>query len=138
MLNYNLSDNYEGSSYRGQGQDNFCLIQSAPRGGYRSKGGRRGEYYDYRGSSRYEDRDRYRDWVEKTIREAHPERGKADQGIHLHLEVNSADLGQEGGMLGHTVLQDDHQSIRQKNGNGQRIGPFNELTNRISLRRMNL
>ena len=76
--------------------------------------------------------------VEKTIRGAHPEHGKADQGIHLHLEVNSADLGQEGGMLGHTVLQDDHQFIRQKNGNGQRIGPFNELTNRISLRRINL
>ena len=67
--------------------------------------------------------------VEKMIGEAHPERGKADQGICLHLEVNSADLGREGGMLGHTVLQDDHQSISQKNENSQRIDPFNELMN---------
>ena len=67
--------------------------------------------------------------VEKTIGEAHPERGKADQGICLHLEVNSADLGREGGMLGHTVLQDDHQSVRQKNKNSQTIDPFSEPTN---------
>ena len=76
--------------------------------------------------------------VEKTIGEAHLERGKADQGARLHLAVDLVDLGQEGGVLDHTVLQDDHQSIRQKNGNGQTIDPFNRQTNRISLRRMNL
>ena len=76
--------------------------------------------------------------VEKTIGEAHTESGEADQGAHLHLEVDFADLGQEGGMLDPTVLRDDHQSIRQKNKNGQSIDPFNELMNRISLRRMNL
>ena len=62
--------------------------------------------------------------VEKKIREAHP-----DQGARLHLAVDLADLGQEGGMLDHTVLQDDHQSIRQKNKNSQTIDPFSEPTN---------
>ena len=50
--------------------------------------------------------------VEKTIGEAHTESGEADQGARLHLEVDLADLGQEGGILDPTVLQDDHQSIR--------------------------
>ena len=47
MLNYNLSDNYEGASYRGQGQDNFYLRQGAPRD---DRGGGRDKYYDYWGS----------------------------------------------------------------------------------------
>ena len=50
--------------------------------------------------------------VEKTIGEAHTESGEADQGARLHLKVDLADLGQEGGILDPTVLQDDHQSIR--------------------------
>ena len=66
---------------------------------------------------------------EKTIWEAHPEGGKAAQRARLHLAVDLADLGQEGGMLDYTVLQDDHQSVRQKNKNSQTIDPFSEPTN---------
>ena len=135
MLNYNLSDNYEGSLRKGQGWDNFYLRRGAPRGGYQGRGGGRDEHYDYRESSHYGDCHRYRDW---TIGEAHTESGEVDQGACLHLEVDFADLGQEGGMLDPTVLQDDHQSIRQENKNDQMIDPFNRQTNRISLRRMNL
>ena len=109
MLNYNLSDNYKGSSYGGQGQDNFYSRRGAPRGG---RGGGRDKYHDYyRGSSRYSDRDRYRDWGREYDREARPEGGEADQGARLHLAVDLAD---------------------------QTIDPFNELMNRISLRRMDL
>ena len=67
--------------------------------------------------------------IKKMIGEAHTESSKADQGACLHLEVDLMDLGQEGGMLDPTVLQDDHQSISQKNENSQRINPFNELMN---------
>ena len=108
MLNYNLSDNYEGSSYRRQGQVNFYSRQGAPRG---SRGGGRDKYYDYWGSNCYRDRNRYRDWGQEYDQEACPERGKADQGAHLHLAVDLAD---------------------------QTIDPFSELMNRISLRRMDL
>ena len=109
MLNYNLSDNYEGSLRKGQGWDNFYLRRGAPR--YQGRGGGRDEYYDYWGSSRYRDRDRYRDWGREYDQEAHPEGGEADQGARLHLTVDLAD---------------------------QTIDPFNELMNRISLRRMDL
>ena len=88
MLNYNLSDNYEGSSYRGQGRDNFYSRRGAPRD---DRGGGRDKYYDYWGSSRYRDRDRYRDWGREYDQEAHPEYGEADQEAHLHLAVNLAD-----------------------------------------------
>ena len=108
MLNYNLSDNYEGTSYRGQGRDNFYSRRGAPRG---SRGGGRDKYYDYWRSSRHRDHERYRDWGREYDREAHPEGGKADQGARLHLTVDLAD---------------------------QTIDPFNELMNRISLRRMDL
>ena len=91
MLNYNLSDNYEGSLRKGQGWDNFYLRRGAPRGGYQGRGGGRDEYYDYWGSSRYRDRDRYRDWGREYDQEAHPEYGEADQEAHLHLVVNLAD-----------------------------------------------